>query len=57
MILLDARTYDNIIILGGYPSYTTIANDIKNGLDKLLNMIENDEESILDKLRKIEKKE
>lgn len=41
----------------GYPSYTTIANDIRNELDKLLSMIENDEESTLDKLRKIEKKE
>lgn len=40
----------------GYPSYATIANDIRSDFDKLLYMIENNEESVIDKLRKIEKK-
>lgn len=40
----------------GYPSYATIANDIRSDFDKLLYMIENNEESVIDKLREIEKK-
>ena len=42
--------------INGYPSYTTIASNLREKLDSLLEKIDNNSDSVLDKLRETERK-